>query len=155
MRDLAGNRWLDAELNSIYCVLTMLFTFNMLSSKCDNVNKVKPGTSGEKKCICHLSHSCVIWMVNQFPSIQTEMFFCSPCFLAAYSAQGMPITSYSKLNLYNKLQHLTVWITWTCNCCGSTAADAMQIIPTAQVWSLQFVSFTVNPTDKRIVWGLF
>lgn len=41
----AGSRWLDAELNSIYCVLTMLYTFNMLSSKCDNVNRVKPGTS--------------------------------------------------------------------------------------------------------------
>ncbi len=39
-----GSRWLDAELNSGYSVLTMLYTFKMLSSKCDNANRARPGT---------------------------------------------------------------------------------------------------------------
>ncbi len=43
----AGSRRLDAELNSIYRVLTMLYTFNMLFSKCVSVNIVKPGTSNK------------------------------------------------------------------------------------------------------------
>lgn len=44
----AGSRWLDAELNSGYCVLTMLYTFNMLSSDCDSANIVRPETPNRR-----------------------------------------------------------------------------------------------------------
>lgn len=40
----AGSRWLDAELNSIYCVLTMLYTFTILCTECDNINTLTPET---------------------------------------------------------------------------------------------------------------
>lgn len=51
----AGSRRLDAELNSVYYVLTMLYTFNMLFSNCDSVNIVKPGTSKKTSSVtCHI-----------------------------------------------------------------------------------------------------
>lgn len=56
----AGSRWFDAELNSIYCVLTMLYTFNILFSKCDSVNMMKWEHQKERKkksVTCHIAVS--------------------------------------------------------------------------------------------------
>lgn len=56
----SGSRWLDVKLNSVYCVLTMLYTFNMLFSECDNVNTVKLGTTNK----LDLSLVTLFWYIN-------------------------------------------------------------------------------------------
>lgn len=94
----AGSQWLDAELNSVYCVLTMLCTFNMLFSKCDNVNIGKPGTSNKY----HLS---LVYQNYKYLNI-VVIYFTQLVFFAAYRARVMPIASYSKLDPSNKLQYL-------------------------------------------------
>lgn len=94
----AGSRWLDAELNSVYCVLTMLHRSNMLFSKCDSVNMVKPGIP-KTNFIRHSCYCCMIGMVRQ-------CHFKHKCSFAAHSAQFMPKTSYSNMHLHTKLQNV-------------------------------------------------
>lgn len=143
----AGNWWLDTELHSIYRIHGVLYTCNMLLSKCDSVSLAKcttPNLPFDIKC-------CETWLWIGC-SFRQKHALCRPCTWAppemcqTLHIQSCICTMSSSYYCVNDFET---------HSCGDAATGAVQSALTVQRWRQAWLLTPLHSAVLSVQMGIF